>query len=89
MRSCFRVAALGLPGLDGQTYKIDASKPLAEINWIVAPSEILKGIYKIDGDTLTMCITKDLNGPRPTLYEAGADSKFVLWTLKRAATKKD
>jgi uncharacterized protein (TIGR03067 family) len=44
-----------------------------------------KGIYALDGDTLTTCD----NGPdpdkgRPTAFEAGSGSGYVLITFKRA-----
>lgn len=73
-------------------YKIDISKPLAELDWINPGGRLgqtLKGIFKIEGDALTICMDKDLSGPRPTQFESPPGSTVILWTLKRAAKKKD
>src|SRR5262245_279891 len=44
-----------------------------------------KGIYALDGDTLTICDNAlNLDKPRPTTFEAKAGSGYVLVTLKRA-----
>jgi uncharacterized protein (TIGR03067 family) len=45
----------------------------------------MKGIYKIEGDTLLICLTRD--GERPKTFESPAGSPNVLVTLKRP--KKD
>lgn len=40
-----------------------------------------KGIFKLDGDTLSVCYT--LTGERPTKVESPLDSQIRLMTLKR------
>ena len=41
----------------------------------------IKGIYKLDGDTLTVCYT--IHGDRPTKIESLAGSQVRMMTLKR------
>jgi uncharacterized protein (TIGR03067 family) len=44
-----------------------------------------KGIYALDGDTLTMCDNApNLNKGRPAAFEAKSGSGYVLITFKRA-----
>ena len=44
-----------------------------------------KGIYRLDGDTLTVCDNApNLDKPRPTTLEAKAGSGYVLITFTRA-----
>ena len=46
-----------------------------------------KGIYKVDGDTLTSVAWRRTGRTRPTAFESPAGSKAVLITLMRV--KKD
>ena len=73
------------------TYTTDSKKDPAEIDIMAPPASgrpLIKGLFKIDGDTLTLCFAggKD-EADRPTKFESAAGSRTMLITLKRA--KKD
>lgn len=65
-------------------YKVDLKKKPAEIS-MEAPGDkgTIKGIFKIEGDTLTLCIAQGKDGEQPTKFESGEGSKTMLMTLKR------
>ena len=75
---------------DGATYKLDTKKTPFTID-VEAPGEkgSMLGIFKIDGDTLTICIAGDdaaggKNAERPTKFESPEGSRTILVTFKRA-----
>jgi len=79
----------GKDDLEQMTFTFDAKKDPPEID-IAEPragmgAKVMKGIYKIDGDTLLICVTRD--GDRPKMFESPAGSANMLITLKRP--KKD
>lgn len=45
---------------------------------------INEGVYKVDGDTLTICIYQGKDKKRPTSLDKPTEGDTVLWTLKRA-----
>jgi uncharacterized protein (TIGR03067 family) len=47
------------------------------------PETRMVGIYKIDGDTLTICGTRAKGADRPTRFEAPEGSGNIIYVLKR------
>jgi uncharacterized protein (TIGR03067 family) len=73
-------------------YTSDAKKDPAELDITLEERGMritLKGIFKIEKDTLTLCLT--FEGDRPKGFESPDGAPTVLLTLKRAPkdTKKD
>jgi uncharacterized protein (TIGR03067 family) len=72
------------------SYKADPGKDPAEVD--IMPPEgrtapPILGIYKLDGDTLTLCVVKGGKADRPARFESPDGSRVMLITLKRQ--KKD
>jgi uncharacterized protein (TIGR03067 family) len=70
----------------GTRFEIDPTKTPRTIDLIPdgGPNRDKRvlGIYKLDGDDLTICIA-DLDRPRPSSFEAKPRSKQTLQTFKR------
>jgi len=47
----------------------------------------LVGIFKVEGDTLTICGTRQKGADRPARFESPAGSQFAIYVLKRAKPK--
>jgi len=68
------------------TFKLDPSKDPKAIDMtfkVNGEEAALKGIYKLDGDTLTLCRTMSPDAGRPTEFKTSADGG-VLTVWKRA-----
>lgn len=81
-----------LPGIkDSGTFTIEPSK---SPKWIDIKTgakgpfmgKTLPGIYKLDGDTLTVCCQADAKA-RPTAFEARAKTRNMLLTYQREKKK--
>ena len=69
------------------TYKADATKAPAELDVSDGfKGKPLRGIFKVEGDTLTVCLVEG-DADRPTAFESAAGSKGILLTLKRVKNK--
>jgi uncharacterized protein (TIGR03067 family) len=69
------------------TYKTDPKKDPAWLDIAEGPKGTpLAGIYKVDGDTLTLCLCGKV-GNRPTAFESPAGSSALLLVLKRVKPK--
>lgn len=81
----------GKEGGEGK-YVLDRKKDPPEIDIFLngdkADSPTMQGIYKVDGDTLILCVAPGgKNMKRPKSFEAPAGSEFMLLTLERAKKK--
>jgi uncharacterized protein (TIGR03067 family) len=65
------------------TYKIDAGKKVKEITLEAGGEKALYGIYKLDGDNLTICAIDTSADERPTEFATKEGSKARLVVLKR------
>ena len=67
-------------------YTVDPKKNPATIDLISGKGNI-PGIYKIEGDVLTICFPKGGTTETPTKFESPDESPVVLMTLKREKKK--
>lgn len=67
-------------------YKLNPKADPPEID-LGTEKETIRGIYKLDGDTLILCFPKGKGSERPAKFESPADSNIVVMTLKREKKK--
>jgi uncharacterized protein (TIGR03067 family) len=68
-------------GSTNGTFELDTTKKTKEItiNWLIQ----WPAIYKLEGDTLTICFNCDANLPRPDEFRTQADSDRLLFVYER------
>jgi uncharacterized protein (TIGR03067 family) len=74
----------------GTPYKVDPKKDPPEIDYIAPAGTGTSGtfgIYRIDGDTLTLCLPYGNNALRPTAFESPVGTEIAIITLKRVKAK--
>ena len=71
---------------DPATIKLDASKTPAHITFTSkkdGKEETIYGIYKLDGDTLTICAVEGKEADRPKEFKTEKGSMAMMLTLKK------
>lgn len=72
-----------------RAYKLDpsADPPAIDIGRPGADEPVSPGIYRLDGNALTLCLGVGPKAGRPKRFESPAGSRAMLMTLKRAKKK--
>jgi uncharacterized protein (TIGR03067 family) len=68
------------------TFELDPTQKPKTIDLVdvdVEKKRLIRGIYFLEGDTLTVCYREAEKGERPTEFATKPDSGFVLFVLKR------
>jgi uncharacterized protein (TIGR03067 family) len=60
---------------------VDDAKSPKEINIVVRGNRF--GIYKLEGDTLTLCWNEDYDGHRPVDFKTEPGTELVMYVLVR------
>jgi uncharacterized protein (TIGR03067 family) len=72
---------------DPATFKLDDSKKPAHITFTSKKAggkeETVYGIYKLDGDTLTICAVEGKEADRPKEFKTEKGSMAIMMTLKK------
>lgn len=74
----------------GMTYATDPkqSPPAIDISQNSGIPPNWRGVYKVEGDTLTLCLVTG-GGDRPKNFESSADRPTTVWVFKRVKAKED
>jgi uncharacterized protein (TIGR03067 family) len=71
-----------------QAFTVNDKKEPSHIDWVIRKNAgTIQGIYKVDGDTLTVCFSDGYEGKRPVKFESLVGSKEMLFKFKRAPKK--
>ncbi len=62
-------------------YRVNPAADPKQIDLINANSATFRGIYRFDGDMLTVCVNHENNGLRPTSFESKSGTKDQLFSL--------
>ena len=66
------------------TIKLNPSADPKQVDLVHADGEVLAGLYKLEGDTLTFCLTVDKDTPmRPTRFVTKEGLPLMLISYKR------
>jgi uncharacterized protein (TIGR03067 family) len=72
----------------GVQYTADPKKDPAEIDIALTEQGVThRGIYKVEGDVLTICVHAARESKRPAKFEYGAGTNLQMTTLQRAPKK--
>ena len=73
-------------GTDRGTYTADPGKDPAEMDIDLGPGSRSRGIYRVEGDRLILCLAEG-EAARPAGFDAPAGSHATRWALRRARPK--
>src|SRR5262245_5882839 len=71
----------------GKSYVVDMKQSPPTIDILLNPTGTggWRGIYKIEKDTLTLCLV-NIPGERPKTFESSAERPTTVWIFKRVQT---